>query len=330
MGGNFMRSSGKSTILIVDDNVHNLQVLAVIVEKLGCDSVLAMDGQQALEYVEIERPDLILLDVMMPRMDGYEICSLFKKNSQLKDIPVIFLTAKSEIEDIVKGFEVGGVDYVIKPFNAIELKARIKTHLSLKKSNDEIRSANEELREANNIIEKKNSQLKEMMEQLELAAKTDMLTGLYNRRHMMAKIEEEVSKFKRHKRSFSFIMADIDFFKKVNDIYGHNGGDYVLKVVANILSTSIRAVDTVARWGGEEFLIMLPEVEVEGAGISAERIRKNVAERLLHYQGVDFTVTITLGVATFTMNDEIDEAIKRADDALYAGKARGRNCVSFA
>ncbi|MBC8014271.1 MAG: diguanylate cyclase [Sporomusaceae bacterium] len=316
-------------VLIVDDNHDSLQILAEIVEKSGCQAVLAVDGEQALKYLELVKPDLILLDIVMPKMDGYEVCSRLKQDIDLRDIPVIFLTAKSEIEDIVKGFEVGGIDYVSKPFNMIELQARIKNHLVLKKCHDEIKVANAGLREVNKEIEIKNSELKQILEQLELTAKTDMLTGLYNRRHMVDEIKKEVAKCLRHTKSFSLIMADIDFFKRVNDTYGHNCGDYVLKLVAETLQFSIRKVDTVARWGGEEFLILLPETGEEGAELLAERIRKNVAEQAIHYNNALFNITITLGVAIFNSNEEVDEVIKRADKALYNGKEKGRNCVSI-
>lgn len=315
------------SVLIVDDNIDNLQMLADVVGRCGCQSILAVDGEQALECLTVAKPDLIILDIMMPKMDGYEVCSRLKQEMALKDIPVIFLTARSEIEDIVKGFEVGGVDYISKPFNIVELKARIRNHLVLKKCHDEIKITNAELREANKVIEMKNSQLKQVLEQLELTAKTDMLTGLYNRRHMIDEIEKEVAKFSRHNKNFSLLIADIDFFKKVNDSYGHNCGDYVLKLVAETLRTSIRKMDTVARWGGEEFLMLLPETGVDGAELLAERIRKNVEKQAIHYHDAVFPITITLGLAVFSSKDKIDEVIKRADNALYDGKAKGRNCV---
>lgn len=314
-------------VLIVDDNNDSLQILAEIVEKSGCRSTLAVDGEQALKYLELVKPDLILLDIMMPKMDGYEVCNRLKQNIDLKDIPVIFLTAKSGIEDIVKGFEVGGVDYVSKPFNVIELKARIRNHLVLKKCHDEIKVANAGLREVNKEIEMKNLELKQVLEQLELTAKTDMLTGLYNRRHMVDEVKKEVAKCSRHNKSFSLIMADIDFFKNVNDSYGHNCGDYVLKLVSETLQSSIRKMDTVARWGGEEFLILLPETGGEGAELLAERIRSNIAGQAVHYNSAIFNITITLGVAVLSSNEEVDEVIKRADKALYNGKEKGRNCV---
>lgn len=324
-----MNNFSGCNVLIVDDNDDNRQILAQVVEDSGCQSVLATGGEQALEYSESVKPDLILLDIMMPKMDGYEVCSRLKDNLSTKDIPVIFLTAKSDARDVVKGFEVGGVDYVSKPFNVIELTARIRNHLALKKTHDEIKSANIELREANAEIEMKNLQLKTVMEKLELTAKTDMLTGLYNRRHMVDEIEKEVAKFRRNNKSFSLLMADIDYFKNVNDSYGHNCGDHVLKLVAESLCSSIRKMDTVARWGGEEFLVLLPETGGEGAELLAERIRKKIAEQEVHYNNIRFSITITLGIAVYASTERTDEFIKRADSALYKGKENGRNCTSI-
>lgn len=329
-----MDNTGKFTILIVDDNAHNLQVLAEVVEESGYESVLAMNGKQAFEFISYEKPDLVLLDVMMPDVDGYEVCRILKNDMQLKDIPVIFLTAKIETEDIVRGFEAGGVDYVLKPFNVVELKVRIKTHLELKKSHDELKrfnkelkKANEELHEANEIIGLKNLQLKEVMGKLEFISKTDSLTGLFNRRNMIEKIEEELSRYKRNKKPFSIVIADIDFFKNVNDTYGHDCGDFVLKLVSQNLLSAAREQDSIARWGGEEFLMLLPETGTEGAVKMAERARKSIEENVFNYNKISSSVTMTFGVSVYNGSEGIDSMIKRADNALYEGKRKGRNCV---
>jgi two-component system, cell cycle response regulator len=330
-----MEDNNKFTVLIVDDNTHNLQVLAEVVEESGYEAILAMNGGQALESVAVDEPDLILLDVMMPQMDGYEVCSILKKEKGLKDTPVIFLTARSETEDIVKGFEAGGVDYVVKPFNTAELRMRMKTHLELKKSRDKLkesnenfRKANEELNEANETIKLKNSQLKEVMGKLEFSSMTDPLTGLFNRRHIMDKIEEEASRFKRGNKEFSLIIADIDFFKKVNDTYGHDCGDYVLKQVSGIILESVREIDFVARWGGEEFLILIPDTGIEGGRVLADRIRMNIEKYSFQYNEIQLSLTMTLGVSIFDGTSTIDEIIKKADNAMYEGKKSGRNCIA--
>ena len=323
-----------STILIVDDNPQNLQVLAQVIEENGYETVLAMNGKQVFEYVSVEKPDLILLDIMMPEMDGYEVCSILKKDSGLVDVPVIFLTAMTEPEDIVKGFEAGGVDYITKPFNALELKIRVKNHLQLKKAQDELKKFNEELQNKNNelvraneMIETKNSQLKEMMSQLEIASKTDPLTGLYNRRHIMSKIEDEFIRFKRNMRRFCICICDIDYFKKINDTYGHDCGDYVLKMVSKILKETVREQDLVARWGGEEFLLFLPETELEGAKVFAERMREKVEQKIFEYNNIKVSITMTFGLSVFDKGLSIDKLIQKADKAMYDGKNKGRNLV---
>ncbi|HEY3426975.1 MAG TPA: diguanylate cyclase [Negativicutes bacterium] len=329
-----MTEERKPLIMIVDDNPYNLQIIAVLIENSGYESVLAQTGQQVFDFVSKEKPDLILLDIMMPEIDGYEVCRILQQDETTRQIPIIFLTAKVEAADIVKGLEAGAVDYITKPFNTIELQARIKTHLELKKVRDDLKQSNKQLQEvntalqaANQLITVKNQMLKEMMEQLEYAAKVDALTGLFNRRYAVEKIEEEVARQQRNQKSFSFLMADIDFFKKVNDTYGHDGGDHVLKAISQMMQQTIREQDWLARWGGEEFLMLLPESDLAEAMLVAERIRQKIEENVIDYQKMKIAVTITLGVATYDGTEPVEQIIKKADNALYDGKASGRNCV---
>lgn len=322
-----MDNKEKKVILIVDDNPQNLQVLAELLDKSGYELVLALDGNQAFEFISNEKPDLILLDIMMPEIDGFEVCKRLKVKEETKDIPIIFLTAKAEVDNIVKGFETGAVDYVTKPFNTIELKMRIKTHLELKKSRDELKRYNSELLRANEIINKKMKELQETKERLEIASNTDPLTSLYNRRYMTEKLKEEVVRYKRNQRIFSLISADIDFFKKVNDTYGHDCGDYMLKSISDIMCKNTREQDLISRWGGEEFLILLPETDVKGAEILSEKLRKIIEASLFEYDEYKISITMTFGVVAYDSEGGIDETIKKADNALYEGKAKGRNCV---
>ncbi|HEY5561459.1 MAG TPA: diguanylate cyclase [Clostridiaceae bacterium] len=311
------------TILIVDDNPHNLQVLAEVVQKDEHEVIIAMNGKEALEAISMEKPDLILLDVMMPGLDGYEVCKRIKEKEDFEEVPIIFLTAKTETEDIVKGFESGAIDYIKKPFNPIELGARIKTHLDLKSSRDQLKKAYE-------IIKLKNDELKEVMEKLEVAAVTDPLTGLNNRRFIIEKIVEEIVRFKRFNQVFSLIITDVDLFKNINDSHGHDYGDYVLNGISYIMKHSLREIDYISRWGGEEFLILLPETEVEGAKIIAERMRKRIFEKEFVFNNISSKVTMTFGVASIDQKGDMYETIKRCDEALYEGKASGRNIVIVA
>lgn len=319
-------SDRKFSVLIVDDNSQNLQVLADILESCGYETGFAMSGKQALDYIKLEKPDLILLDVMMPDMDGYETCAILKRDPEYSEIPIIFLTAKVETEDIVKGFQVGGLDYIAKPFNSLELKSRVKTHLELKGSQDELRESFDELREAKNLIEIQNEKLNEVMKQLEILSKIDPLTELYNRRSMIEEMESE-EKNCQDNCSFTIVMGDIDFFKTVNDTYGHDCGDSVLKDISKVIKLVIRKQDSVARWGGEEFLILFKDYNADNAKELTERIRKAVSTHDFNFNNSKINITMTFGISQYTEGDTLDEVIKRADNALYEGKKAGRNTV---
>lgn len=168
------------------------------------------------------------------------------------------------------------------------------------------------------------------MDKLEWTSKTDPLTGLYNRRYIMEKIENEFISYKRNKKKFSLIIADIDFFKTINDTFGHGCGDRVLKVVSKSLQDAVREQDFVSRWGGEEFLLLLPETEIEGARILVDRIRKIIEEQIIEYNRVQVSITMTFGVTVNEDYEMIEDIIRKADNALYEGKSRGRNCVILA
>lgn len=302
------------SVLIVDDNPQNLKVLGnVLKQNTDYNLAFALNGEEALDYIEKHSPDMILLDVMMPGLDGFEVCKKLNQEEGTEDIPVIFITAKSEPEDIIKGFKVGGVDYVTKPFNEAELLMRIATHMELKRSRD--------------MLELKNKELTEAYDKIEHLALTDTLTGIPNRRNLTNLMGKEASRSRRNGTTFSLIMCDIDFFKKVNDTYGHDTGDYVLCEVASIIQESVRQQDVVGRWGGEEFLIMLPETKMEDATSVAEKLRKAIESKEMAFHDYSFKVTMTFGVSVFETDLGIEKSIKKADDALYEGKQSGRNKV---
>lgn len=323
----------KSKILIVDDNEINRMVLSKVLEKEGYEPLMAMSGKQALQLLETDKPELILLDVMMPGMDGFEVCNHLKNDLTYKDIPVIFMTAKCEIDSIVHGFKLGGADYITKPFNASELNARIKYHIVLKQSrdqsnlmNEQLQKSNQKLTEANEIIHLKNNQLLDAMKKLEMLSITDPLTELFNRRYMNDRIEEVYKVFHRKKRGFSILLADIDNFKRTNDTYGHDCGDQVLKLISQQLLIAVRKSDIVSRWGGEEFLILLPDTDKYIAKKLAERIRKSVEKMNIIYNQNRIPISLTIGVSQ-NENEDVKTMIERADSALYHGKNSGRNCV---
>jgi diguanylate cyclase (GGDEF)-like protein len=311
----------KATILLVDNDPTNLSVLVDFLDETGFETQVAQSGKGALRQLAYAQPDLILLDIMMPGLDGFETCRRLKANEATKDIPVIFMTALSEPIDKVKGLEVGGVDYITKPFNMAELLARVKTHLELRRYREELKRYIQQLENANEA-------LRESQKELEIAARTDPLTHLSNRRDIIEKIEYEQIRFERSQRPFTLIIGDIDNFKRFNDTYGHDCGDFILVSVAKIMQAMIRKQDRLARWGGEEFLFFLPETELEGGRIVAEKIRAEIASQVYPFKAHTLSVTMTYGVSVFNKDSmSIDDCIKKADQALYQGKAQGKNCV---
>lgn len=321
-------------ILIVDDSPFNLSVLEKLIQDNNMEAAIEQSGKDALKFIERRVPDLVLLDLMMPEMDGYTVCEKMKQYPFMRNVPIIFLTALSDIEYVLKGFSLGGVDYISKPFREYEVYARIKTHLDQKKlieeleqSNEDLIKANMKLKRANEVISVKNGLLNDMMDKLESAAKIDILTGLYNRRYMMDRIQYEVLRHKRYNNPLSFIIADIDNFKQFNDVYGHDCGDQVLTSVSKKMKESLREQDSIGRWGGEEFMIVLPETDMDGAMKVGEKLRSTIESTNFEYEEQTLKVTLTFGVSIFFMEWGVDETIKRADEALRIGKAFGKNRV---
>lgn len=300
-------------VLVVDDMAINLQVVAGILKGAGMEGSFLPDGSRVVEAAAADQPDVILLDVMMPGLDGFSVCRALKADARTSPIPVIFLTALSDGEDVAAGFDAGGVDYVTKPFRASELVARIRAHVGLRRARQEAELYAAELADANRRLE-------------DLASR-DPLTGLPNRREAWARLEEEESRSVRSGRPWCLASFDIDFFKKVNDTRGHACGDAVLLAVSRVLSEGVRTQDLVARWGGEEFVAVLPETPLEGALVLAEKLRAAVAASAVPWpDGEPVSVTITVGVAQHGP-DGIDGTLERADAALYRGKAEGRDRV---
>jgi diguanylate cyclase (GGDEF)-like protein len=308
-----------SKILIVDDIPVSIKVLGELLKE-DYEILVATSGRKAIEIALKNQPDLILMDVVMPDMDGLETCRQLKESVQTADIPVIFLTAMSESTDVIKGFEAGGQDYIVKPFNKTEVIARVKNHVELKKSKEKIIQYALEL-------EQKNKELQVLLEKVEQIARTDFLTGVSNRRYAIDKMHEELSRSNRSGESLSLLMIDVDNFKNINDNYGHEFGDYVLKIIVDLIKSVLRKYDMIARWGGEEFIIMLPGTDIDKAKIVAEKIGSFVREQTFNYKGRSFVITITTGVAQYQAGDDLDNVIKRADEAMYRGKKMGKNCV---
>ncbi|MTJ12671.1 diguanylate cyclase [Anabaena sp. UHCC 0187] len=301
-------------ILVVDDVLLNLQVMAQALESAGYEITLASSGNQALERMQLVRPDLILLDLMMPDMNGFEVCDKIKSDLSLADIPIIFITASNEQEHILQAFDKGAVDYVVKPFNTYELLARVRTHL--------------ELRYTQNQLKKMLEEQKELVKSLEKLANTDSLTGVWNRRYLLNIAEQETQRSRRYNRPLSVLMIDIDHFKNVNDTYGHAIGDEVLIIMTETVMKYLRNIDVLGRFGGEEFVALLPETDSQAAVITAERIRVNIEEIKIPIDDKLVSITVSIGVGSYQKGDtDIDVLIQRADKALYQAKNQGRNRV---
>ncbi len=309
-------------ILIVDDTPNNLNVLRRMLTQHGHRVRPALSGEIALRAVRADLPDLILLDILMPGMDGYEVCGELKRRDETRDVPVIFISALNEIEDKMRAFSEGGVDYISKPFHTEEVLARVHTHLTLRAQQQELSRQNLELKEKNALIN-------EQSEKLKALAARDFLTGLSNRRDFLEKAHGEESRFMRGGGAFTVLMIDIDHFKKVNDTHGHDCGDGVIVGVARSLEKNLREQDLVARWGGEEFICLLPETDLDGALHVAEKIRTSASATTHSCDSGNVRITVTIGIGIFNGDCSVEECIGRADTALYSGKKNGRNRVGF-
>lgn len=313
----------EQSIVIVDDSPDNLRLLVGILHERGYKVRPAPNGDRALATVRKNPPDLILLDIMMPGKNGYTVCQELKADNQAKDIPVIFLSALNEVFNKVKAFKAGGVDYITKPFQVEEVLARVHTHLKLRVQQKALELQNAELKQKNRLIQ-------EQAKKLEILATRDYLTGLSNRNDFLKKSAQEEQRFNRTKRPFCLIVLDIDHFKNVNDTYGHECGDKVLIAVSRGLEKALRAQDILARWGGEEFVCLLPETGLEGIRTAAEKIRSMMEVSQYRCEDVPISVTVTLGACVYDGSCSIDECLRRADDALYKGKKQGRNQIVIA
>jgi two-component system, cell cycle response regulator len=298
-----MAGAGREVhILIVDDHPDNVDLLKDRLEARGYSTLTASDGEEALTLVEGQpTPDLILLDIMLPKMDGLEVARLVKGNKELPFIPIIMQTALDSTQDKVDGLDAGADDYITKPINFAELEARVRSLL----------------------------RIKALQDQVERLSRTDALTEVDNRRYLEQRLEETFEHSKRLAEPFACVMCDLDKFKSVNDTHGHQAGDEVLRQLAMLLKKEAREIDRVGRYGGEEFMLILPGASAEAAVTFAERVRKSVEEHTFAFDGGSVHRTISCGVAGWPHPriSEVDALVRAADDALYVAKETGRNVV---
>jgi two-component system cell cycle response regulator len=445
-----MTENLEGTILVVDDMPENVNLLSRILMHQGYTVNTAEDGFKAIESAQEFSPDLILLDINMPTMDGYETCKRLKQDERTIDIPVIFISALDGIEDKIRAFRAGGVDYIPKPFEYEEVQARVKTHLAIQRLRIQLKASNRELSTQIDSLKRSEELIRErqlkldafinalpnlsfiydeegryleimtnetsllrtdaenlkghliteimpapvadlMMNAIQQAIETDKtqvieyqipvlaggerwfegrvalmeksagghskvvfiaadiservklhqevlrlanqdpLTTCYNRRHFMTLAELELQRAIRYQRPLSLVMLDIDDYKQFNDQYGHQIGDQVLCALVDLCQTELRNIDILGRYGGEEFIILLPETVTEGGHQAAERLRGKIERMEVVSNNLQLSITVSMGVASLDLEigpgQTLDMLIKRADQALYSAKTAGRNSV---
>lgn len=313
-------NANKQKILIIDDTPANIHLLS---EFLSDDYTVyfATSGEKGLDIARRKLPDLILLDIMMPGMDGYQVCTMLKAEEATRPIPVIFITAMTSVEEEARGLEAGAIDYITKPISPPIVKIRVKNHLELKRQRDRLEQLSLELEGKNR--------------QLEILARQDCLTGLANRRFFDEALNAEVKRAIRSGKPLSLILCDIDFFKPYNDHYGHLAGDDCLRIIGALLRRLFqRGGDLPARYGGEEFAVILPNTPADSAMLLSEALCREIKALSIPHacSSVAEVVTISVGVVSSKVSRALDMAwfTGQADAALYCSKKNGRNRVTQA
>ena len=306
--------SGK--ILVVDDSLFVSEYLYKLLVSDGYDVVVCNDGRQTLSKIREHSPDLILLDLIMKGVDGYSICRQIKDDASFSDIPVIFITSSANSENIARGFQVGASDYISKPFNKIELFARVRCHYNSKLLANNFRKYQLE-------IEAKNRMLEALLRKNQLLAITDSLTSLFNRSH----INTILGDLHQKKVAACFAMLDLDLFKSINDTYGHTVGDEVLVAVGKILSKHCTGSISCGRWGGEEFVVIFDNYNLAAGVAVLTKIKQDLENWAFTAGKATFHVTATMGICVFDHHDSIIKNISKADVLMYYGKKHGRNRI---
>jgi len=295
-------------VLVAEDEPEVVGLLEVLLRREGYHVLVARTAAEAIELALGHLPDLLMLDLGLPGGSGVEVCEAVRNDAGTSDIPILIVTAEDSTESVVKVLERGANDYVTKPFDPGVLVARVHALMRTKLRYDALAERTAALAEV---------------------AFVDELTGLYNRRRMLERLEEEYKRARRYSYQISCLFIDLDLFKEINDAYGHQCGDEVLREVANLIRGCIRAYDVACRWGGEELVVLLPQTSAEQATTAAERIRETI-EGMTSALG-DRPVTVSIGVATYPETAADSEALlTAADQAMYAAKLAGRNRVCSA
>ena len=302
----------KANILVADDTEALRKTIKLILTESGLveSCFEARTGLEALKVLVEEKVDLVICDVVMPELDGFKFLAAKAQRPQMNEIPVLMLTSQEDVTLKIKSLEQGASDYIVKPFDEGELLARVKVHLKLKFLQDELKKKNAELQELSGI---------------------DQLTGVSNRRRFMEFFDREFFRSRRHRNELSFAIFDVDFFKQVNDRFGHLVGDAVLVQIVRMIEKSIRLSDIIGRYGGDELIVLLPQTDLEGALLLAERIRTQIENFEFPGAAQPLKITASAGVGTYPhiAATKVDELLQKADEALYRAKAYGRNRIEI-
>ncbi|MBD2480777.1 diguanylate cyclase domain-containing protein [Planktothrix sp. FACHB-1365] len=330
--------SSLGSILLVDDKPDNLRLLSTMLMEHQYEVRRVTKGVMALKTAKAAPPDLIVLDIKLPDLDGYEVCQALKSDPMTAEIPIIFISALDNVLDKVKAFSVGGVDYITKPFQVEEVLVRVKNHLTLRIQHQQLLEKNERLQqeikarqEIEIALKESQSELQKLNQELQRLAHLDGLTQTANRRQFDHYLQQKWMQLCGEQKPLALIMCDVDYFKSYNDTYGHQAGDDCLRAIAQAISQAIpRTTDLVARYGGEEFAVILPETDILEAEIIAQTIQKKVQSlKLVHDQSqASPYITLSLGITCLIPHCQSSPSllIEWADRALYQAKKQGRNC----
>ncbi|MEL6578678.1 MAG: diguanylate cyclase [Cyanobacteria bacterium J06621_12] len=325
-------SPHQAKILVVDDKLDNVELLSTILVLQGYKVEKCNCGKLAIESAIAILPDLILLDISMPEMDGFSVCKILKQNSITQDIPIIFISALNEVENKTQGFKYGGNDYITKPFQIEEVTVRVEHQLKIYYLQAELKAKNKQLEREIEHRQAAEKKLLKLNQKLNRLATIDGLTGIANRHYLDEFLIKEWQRGKREQFSLALVLCDIDYFKQYNDCFGHQQGDMCLAKVAQAIAKVVnRPADLVARYGGEEFAIVLPRTSGENAMLVAEKICLQIeALNLTHpNSSVSDRVSLSLGVAAVIPDAQYTkkQLLVTADKALYQAKKQGRNCA---
>lgn len=299
-------------ILIVDDEELSRESLTLLLERSGYEVIAKSNGTEALEYVDSTSipPQVIIADWIMPEMDGIELCKRIRNDVTLPYCFIILMSSKDDSEDVIHALDAGADDYIIKPYNPAELQSRIRAGVRIIKLNTKLEQANQTL---------------------QVMASTDVLTSLLNRGAIMNVLQDEISRARRERTSLAVVMGDIDHFKLINDTHGHIAGDHVLREFAVLMKSGVRTYDSVGRYGGEEFLMIMPNIGEAASKEVVERMRNKVGEYQFRADGQILGLTSSFGIAWGNPGEllQADDFIRVSDNMLYTAKNDGRNCVRF-